>query len=242
MHASKTICTNGKSPQDIPLSNLIECEWCPEVSANISKAILHKFRKHKGEQRNYHCEYCGKLFPLRCALDQHVRVEHEVAGRQPATRSNGADSSSAADASSAAAADEPQKFDCQFCSAQFVSALAVDFHERNAHRMERRQLSAVVVPPPSKKVKIDQNGDATSLYYCHLCGSEYMLKFNLQQHLERDHRTKEVRQMPADVIQCKACEAIFYTPRAYEVHNLNHRPDDLYVTSEEQRYGRDGNV
>lgn len=223
-HANKTIDANGQGPSNAP--GLIECEWCPELFVNISKAILHKFRKHKGEERNYHCEHCGKLFPLRCALDQHVRSEHNEATATTSGTSSGGAGATTADA----------KYDCYFCSAPFVSERAKDFHERNAHRMEYRQLVGPALPPPSKKVKINQSGDAISLYYCHLCGSEYMLKFNLQQHLERGHRPEEVHiKPPEDVIQCKACEAIFYNRRAYDVHNLTHKPDDLYVISEEQR-------
>lgn len=37
------------------------------------------------------------------------------------------------------------------------------------------------------------------------------------------------------IIKCRACEAIFYNYKAYNVHNIHHKPDDLYVTSEEQR-------
>lgn len=43
----------------------IECEWCPELFPNISKAIEHKFRKHRYESTNYFCKICGKLYPLK---------------------------------------------------------------------------------------------------------------------------------------------------------------------------------
>lgn len=47
-------------------SDLIKCEWCSEVSfVTISKAIEHKFRKHRYESTNYFCSDCGKLFPLK---------------------------------------------------------------------------------------------------------------------------------------------------------------------------------
>jgi len=38
-----------------------------------------------------------------------------------------------------------------------------------------------------------------------------------------------------DLIKCTTCDALFYNKRAYDNHNMYHRPDDLYVTSEEQR-------
>ena len=31
------------------------------------------------------------------------------------------------------------------------------------------------------------------------------------------------------------CAALFYNKRAYNIHSTYHHPDDLYVTSEEQR-------
>lgn len=58
-----------------------------------------------------------------------------------------------------------------------------------------------------------------------------------QKHLRTGHSGEE-RTAPSDgIIKCRACEAIFYNYRAYSVHNIHHKPDDLYVTSEEQRYG-----
>lgn len=49
----------------------------------------------------------------------------------------------------------------------------------------------VPTPPPSKKVKINNAGEIQSVYYCHLCGCEYMIKFNLQKHLEKAHNEDE---------------------------------------------------
>lgn len=45
----------------------------------------------------------------------------------------------------------------------------------------------IATPPPSNKIKVNSMNDALSVYYCHLCGVEYVIKFNLQQHLERAH-------------------------------------------------------
>jgi len=41
--------------------------------------------------------------------------------------------------------------------------------------------------------------------------------------------------MPPELIKCTVCAALFYNKRAYNIHNTYHHPDDLYVTSEEQR-------
>lgn len=63
-----------------------------------------------------------------------------------------------------------------------------------------------------------------------------MLKYNLQKHLQACHTQEEKNTFPENgIIKCKACEAIFYNPKAYCLHNTHHTPDDLYVTSEEQR-------
>jgi hypothetical protein len=37
------------------------------------------------------------------------------------------------------------------------------------------------------------------------------------------------------LMKCTTCDALFYNKKAYDNHNMYHKPDDLYVTSEEQR-------
>lgn len=60
---------------------------------------------------------------------------------------------------------------------------------------------------------------------------------NLQKHLDINHTVEEKATIPTEgIIKCRACDAIFYNYKAYNVHNIHHKPDDLYVTSEEQRY------
>ncbi|KAL9692200.1 hypothetical protein quinque_016455 [Culex quinquefasciatus] len=66
----------GKNPERSALV-LIECEWCPETFTTMSKAIEHKYRKHNYEAKNYFCKLCGRLFPLRVALEQHQALEHK---------------------------------------------------------------------------------------------------------------------------------------------------------------------
>lgn len=46
---------------------------------------------------------------------------------------------------------------------------------------------------------------------------------------------KERETTPEDLIKCTVCSALFYNKKAYNIHNAYHQPDDLYVTSEEQR-------
>jgi hypothetical protein len=55
----------------------------------------------------------------------------------------------------------------------------------------------IVTPPPSKKIKLNNANEAQSVYYCHLCGFEYIVKFNLQKHLEKQHTEKERDGMPS---------------------------------------------
>lgn len=196
---------------------LVECEWCPEAFQNISKAIEHKFRKHRYESTNYFCVYCGKLFPLKVALDQHMLTEHKNKELNSAKITK-------------------LDFICKLCSIGFQTQNALSFHEKCVHTTEKRLLTPTICPPPSKKIKLNNSDEMISVYYCHLCGSEYMVKFNLRKHLEIHHTAKERENVPEDgIIVCKTCEAIFYSKKAYTAHNIHHRPDDLYVTSEEQR-------
>lgn len=48
-------------------------------------------------------------------------------------------------------------------------------------------LQPVATPPPSDKVKINSMNDVMRVYYCHLCGIEYLSKYNLRQHLRKRH-------------------------------------------------------
>lgn len=46
---------------------------------------------------------------------------------------------------------------------------------------------------------------------------------------------EERETMPEDLIKCTVCSALFCNKKAYNVHNSYHQPNDLYVTSEQQR-------
>ena len=73
------------------------------------------------------------------------------------------------------------------------------------------------------------------MFYCHLCGHEYMVKFNLQKHLEANHTAEERNGPPEQLIKCKLCEAMFYNKKAWDSHNLLHTPNDLYINNESDR-------
>lgn len=211
----------------------------------MTKAIQHKYKKHR-YKKNYFCKICGKLFPLLSAIEEHTKTEHSAIHLEETIDKNLIITESLKTIKM-----EPQlesdeigsasnsMLKCQFCSATFQSYTAVNHHEADAHKLEKQILSSkvIVLPLPSKKIRINNSNEINSLYYCHLCGAEYMVKYNLRKHLEVYHTLEEKNAFPSKgLIKCKACEAVFYSKKAYDAHNLNHKPDDLYVTSEEQRY------
>ncbi|XP_001651358.2 zinc finger protein 423 [Aedes aegypti] len=210
----------GKNPDQAAGSgrestiDLIECEWCPETFTQLSRAIEHKYRKHNYESKNYFCTLCGKLFPLKVALDQHQNSIHKHDMKMNVPRLD---------------------FICGFCGTAFISESALDSHVKTAHNLEKRMMAHPFIPNPSKKVRLNQAGEIISIYYCHLCGSEYMLKFNLLKHIEDHHSYEDRCAMPEDMLKCSTCDSMFYTKKAFDAHNVHHKPEDLYVTSEEQR-------
>ncbi|EDS40210.1 conserved hypothetical protein [Culex quinquefasciatus] len=199
---------SGRQPERSALV-LIECEWCPETFTTMSKAIEHKYRKHNYEAKNYFCKLCGRLFPLRVALEQHQALEHKGETVEEVTVASAAPPSARRTHSSSTS--EP------------------------AHNLEKRMMAHPFVPTPSKKVRLNQAGEIISIYYCHLCGSEYMLKFNLLKHIEDHHPYEERCAIPEDLLKCSTCDSMFCTKKAFDAHNVHHKPEDLYVTSEEHR-------
>lgn len=193
---------------------LIECEWCPETFTTMSKAIEHKYRKHNYDSKNYFCTLCGRLFPLKVALEQHQALEHKNDKEMNVPRLD---------------------FICGFCGTAFSSQVAMELHVKTAHNLEKRMMAHPFIPSPSKKVRLNQAGEIISIYYCHLCGSEYMLKFNLLKHIEDHHPYEDRCAVPEDLLKCSTCDSVFYTKKAFDTHNIHHKPEDLYVTSEEHR-------
>ena len=60
-------------------------------------------------------------------------------------------------------------------------------------------VKAIETPPPSRKIKCNNAKEPQSVYYCHLCGSEYIMKYNLEVHLERQHKEEERNALPQSV-------------------------------------------
>nr|CAD7408092.1 unnamed protein product [Timema poppensis] len=187
----------------------IACDVCSEVFETVTMAIQHKFRKHPESAAKHFCPHCGMQFPLKINRDRHI-----------VTHSEGSSSS---------------LFPCPDCGIVFFNEGALNYHSKSTHKRIVALFRPVATPPPSKKIKVNNANEAQSVYYCHLCGFEYIVKFNLQKHLERQHTEEERDSIPGDLIKCTTCEALFYNKKAYDNHNMYHKPDDLYVTSEEQR-------
>jgi len=61
------------------------------------------------------------------------------------------------------------------------------------------------------------------------------MKYNLEIHLERQHKEEERNALPEELIKCKMCDALFFNKRAYENHNLFHKNDDVFVENEQER-------
>ena len=57
-------------------------------------------------------------------------------------------------------------------------------------------VKTIETPPPSRKIKCNNAKEPQSVYYCHLCGSEYIMKYNLEVHLERQHKEEERNALP----------------------------------------------
>lgn len=57
-------------------------------------------------------------------------------------------------------------------------------------------LKTVETPPPSRKIKCNNAKEPLSVYYCHVCGLEYIMKFNLELHLEKQHTEEDRNALP----------------------------------------------
>lgn len=71
-------------------------------------------------------------------------------------------------------------YNCRYCDVTFETQNAIDFHEKCVHGLQQKLLMPTAVPPPSKKIRMNNSNEASTIYYCHLCGTEYMIKYNLQ--------------------------------------------------------------
>lgn len=70
--------------------------------------------------------------------------------------------------------------ECGYCNSKFQSEHALKCHLNTAHLFDQQHQKHVFIPAPSKKIKFSAIGELISIYYCHLCGSEYVVKYNLR--------------------------------------------------------------
>lgn len=188
-----------------------KCDVCEDSFESVTLAIQHKFKKHPGSSVKHYCGYCGKQFPLEPCKVAHIKSSHQNAAKTD------------------------KLYQCIDCNEKFFNVDAITFHVRSTHKRVTALVNPTATLGPSKKIKINMSGEPCSVYYCHLCGHEYLVKFNLQKHLEAYH-SQEQRCAPVEeLIKCRLCDAVFYNKKAYDSHNLLHKPEDLYVGSEADR-------
>ena len=224
LHANGTIDMKGRVKEDpnkkveevrvvrqAGCKQWISCDVCLERFETVTLAIQHKFKKHPNSNVKYFCGFCGKQYPLEICKTNHIKADHSTE-----KRSN-------------------KLYRCKDCTAEFFTVEAIKYHIRSTHQRVTALINPVATLGPSKKIKMNISGEPSSVYYCHLCGQEYMVKFNLQKHLETNHSSLERKNPPEQLIKCKLCEAIFYNQRAWQSHNLLHTPNDLYLHSEADR-------
>lgn len=210
-HANKEIDTRGRPVKNSKHAGT-QCDMCGQSFDSITATIRHRFKVHSNSPTKFYCHFCGMQFPLKTHRDNHQASHDSIESENK---------------------DQHKK--CEDCNVIFYNEKALDYHYRSIHKRMVHLFQPIATPPPSNKIKVNSMNDALSVYYCHLCGAEYVIKFNLQQHLERAHTREEREAVPEDLIKCTVCAALFCSKKAYDAHNSYHQPDDLYVTSEEQR-------
>ena len=165
----KNVPSNLHPVKNVPnqkSTSKISCDVCAESFDTVTMAIQHKFRKHPNSNVKYFCGFCGKQFPLEICKINHIKNDHKTDRRTN------------------------KLYKCKDCTAEFFTVEAIKYHIRSSHQRVTALINPTATLGPSKKIKMNISGEASSVYYCHLCGQEYMVKFNLQKHLEANHSAK----------------------------------------------------
>ncbi|EEB14703.1 zinc finger protein, putative [Pediculus humanus corporis] len=182
------------------------------TSRKSTKKDITEVKKEK--TKAIACDVCGQEFTNNTNAIQHKFKKHP---------------------------DASVKYVCSYCGMQFTIKAIFENHIKRSHITDIRQKKSLYCEECGAEFYFQEakeyhyKSTHKSVYYCHLCGCEYMIKFNLQKHLEKAHNEDERSILPSDLIRCTTCDALFYNQKAYEIHNITHKPDDLYVTSEQQR-------
>ncbi|XP_065562260.1 zinc finger and SCAN domain-containing protein 10-like isoform X2 [Artemia franciscana] len=204
------------------------CDECTEQFETVSLTIQHKHKKHKNSTIRYYCIYCGMQFPLKYSLEVHMKTHPNEAKD----------------------AEENCKHICLTCGFSFHNAKALEYHKTKVHnrydilchnlchktKVHNRVTlqEKVETPPPSSKVR-QMNDSYYPVYFCHLCGSEYCIKYNLERHLSDRHTQEEREALPTQLVSCETCDAIFFGEKPYHNHLLSHKEDDLIIRDPAER-------
>ena len=73
------------------------------------------------------------------------------------------------------------------CTAEFFTVEAIKYRIRSSHQRVTALINPMATLGPSKKIKMNISGEASSVYCCHLADHENNVKFNQQKHLEAQH-------------------------------------------------------
>ena len=171
LHPVKNVPSNLHPVKNVPnqkSTSKISCDVCAESFDTVTMAIQHKFRKHPNSNVKYFCGFCGKQYPLEICKINHIKSDHKADRRTN------------------------KLYKCKDCTAEFFTVEAIKYHIRSSHQRVTALINPMATLGPSKKIKMNISGEASSVYYCHLCGQEYMVKFNLQKHLEANHSAKVI--------------------------------------------------
>jgi len=185
------------------LPKQFKCDFCDEMFAKITLVITHTYKQHPDKQIGYNCMFCGTRFPLDSSRKIHINFQHkkEKAGKEI--------------------------LNCDICWDEFYNKRALDFHRKTFHSAAR--FEDLVIMPASTKITKFVNNELVRLHYCHLCGSEYVSKYNLKKHIERDHSYQMYDTTSDIILKCTKCESIFFNKKAYDVHNLHHKSTDIFI-------------
>ncbi|XP_032677814.1 zinc finger protein 384-like [Odontomachus brunneus] len=209
----KELDLQGRPLNRDDMTYITQCDICLITFNKTSTAINHRFKVHPNAPIKFYCHYCGKLFPVKTHRDNH-QLSHDI--------------------SESERKEDHRK--CKECNVLFYNEKALKYHYRCVHQTMAHLLQPLTTSPPNNKVKINSMNNMINMYYCHLCGIEYLRKYNLQRHLKRIHMQNDDVPLPADVIKCTVCSAVFCNRKAYAVHNRYHNPSDLYIIAEEQKH------
>ncbi|KAK6639475.1 hypothetical protein RUM43_007748 [Polyplax serrata] len=148
----------------IHLSLRYPCEECGNEFKGRSGLYLHKQRVHRGK-KDFVCDYCGKMFALKCQRDTHRRIH---TGEKP--------------------------FKCETCGAGFRAQSGLYAH-RKTHTDERPYKCEICgkrlrLPYNLRLHMRTHTGEKP--YACDICGRAFSQPGDCKKH-KKTHRKKEER-------------------------------------------------